>query len=405
MTEMSDGPTSNPIRVLIGFAEALAAVEVTRSLRGAGIEVSAFTREGAKPILGRLLGDDLHPIPAPEAGVDAAIAAVGQTVDAVQPDIVLPLDDMALWLMSKTSSSGESVTVPPLDGIKLALDKRLQLEAARAAGFQVPPTEIVEDRESAAHLSGFPLVLRPALAARPVDGRLGRAGADICADAEELDSALRAWSGAEPLLVQPYIRGVGEGLFACAKGGELYAPSAHRRVRMMNPHGSGASACTWSAVDPSLVEAASRMARDLRWEGMFMVELLRDAEGTPWFVEWNGRAWGSLALARRRGLEYPRWSVQAAMGMEPDSSAPVDGPPFVCRHAGREFIHLLQVMRGPRSPAVTDWPPRLRTLLDVLRVRRKDRWYNLEDRDWRLFLVDAFQTVLHQVRRRKKGAG
>ena len=42
--------------------------------------------------------------------------------------------------------------------------------------------------------------------------------------------------------------------------------------------------------------------------------LLRDGEGTAWFMELNGRAWGSMALARRLGHEYPRWAVQAALG-------------------------------------------------------------------------------------------
>ena len=43
---------------------------------------------------------------------------------------------------------------------------------------------------------------------------------------------------------------------------------------------------------------------------MFMLELLRDAAGTPWFMEVNGRPWGSMALAVRRGFDYPVWAVR-----------------------------------------------------------------------------------------------
>ena len=35
--------------------------------------------------------------------------------------------------------------------------------------------------------------------------------------------------------------------------------------------------------------------------------------GPAWFVELNGRPWGSMALARRQGLEYPAWQVTLAL--------------------------------------------------------------------------------------------
>jgi hypothetical protein len=41
------------------------------------------------------------------------------------------------------------------------------------------------------------------------------------------------------------------------------------------------------------------------WRGLFMIELLRDPSENLWFIEFNARAWGSMALARRLGFEYP----------------------------------------------------------------------------------------------------
>jgi hypothetical protein len=138
--------------------------------------------------------------------------------------------------------------------------------------------------------------------------------------------------------------------------------------------------------------------REAGWNGLFMIELLRDADGTPWFVELNGRSWGSMALARRMGYEFPAWAVRTALDEGFAPPEPPARPPVVCRHLGRELVHLLLVMRGSPSDALVLWPSRWGTLRDVLRVRRSDRWYNLRRGALGLFLYDSLQTVSRAAR-------
>jgi hypothetical protein len=129
---------------------------------------------------------------------------------------------------------------------------------------------------------------------------------------------------------------------------------------------------------------------------MFMLEFLRDETGNAWFMELNGRPWGSMALARRQGLEYPHWALSDRRGELGDLPVPPGGD-FVCRHLGRELVHLLIVLRGRRSVAIPSWPGRWQTLGSVLRVRKTDRWYNWRRGDLGVFLVDAWRTVGDQV--------
>jgi hypothetical protein len=120
-----------------------------------------------------------------------------------------------------------------------------------------------------------------------------------------------------------------------------------------------------------------RMIQAAGWHGLFMVELLRDQSGALWFVEFNGRPWGSLALARRQGLEYP--AAAARLALDPGAEVGLETSPqkrVVCRNLGREFMHLLFVLKGPKSQAIRDWPPFWRTLRDLLRIGRQDRLYN-----------------------------
>ena len=81
----------------------------------------------------------------------------------------------------------------------------------------------------------------------------------------------------------------------------------------MNPQGSGSSACVSQPVPEDLKAKVKALIATADWRGLFMIELLRDRSGTCWFVELNGSSWGSMALSRRQGLEYPAWHVRLAM--------------------------------------------------------------------------------------------
>jgi predicted ATP-grasp superfamily ATP-dependent carboligase len=394
------GASAPPPTILIGFAESLPAPEAAWSLLDAGFRVVAFTRRGRRPPLRRCRSVRLTEIIAPEEDAEGAEASLRRLASSLAPELVMPLDDIAVHLCAQALPDGAAVAGPTGEHARLALDKRLQLRAARRAGFDVPHT--VELASPAEALDGIelPAVLKPALAVVARDGVLKTGESFICADRAELERAVGRLPPDEPLLVQSLLRGVGEGLFGLATTRGAGAWSAHRRVRMMNPHGSGSSACVSAPVDPLVVDPARRLLAGAGWRGLFMIELLRDSNGVAWFMELNGRAWGSLALARRCGFEYPAWAI--ADLLDPEFEAPYvdsDGTPIVCRHLGREILHVLFVIRGPRSKAMTDWPPRLHTLLDVLRTGRHNRLYNSRAGDRAILLEDTYRTVVDQLRR------
>jgi hypothetical protein len=201
-----------------------------------------------------------------------------------------------------------------------------------------------------------------------------------------------------PALVQPLIAGQGEGIFGFAAAGGITAWSGHRRIRMMNPHGSGASACRLRPVEPGLMEAARRLMTGIGWRGPFMIELLRDAAGTAHFMELNGRLWGSTALVRRAGLDYPAWAVAQALdpGFAPPEVQPRD--PGVVRHLGRDLVHLLFVLRGPQSAFHrAGWPRFWPALGAVLRPGPGRQFYNWDPGHRWFHLRDAASTVGHSL--------
>src|SRR6267143_363614 len=188
-----------------------------------------------------------------------------------------------------------------------------------------------------------------------------------------MERAIGQWKERVPLLVQAFVPGNGEGIFGLAAPDGVRAWSAHRRLRMMNPQGSGSSACISQSVPQDLRAKVEELIRKADWRGLFMIELLRDRSGNVWFIELNGRPWGSMALSRRQGLEYPAWHLALAIDQQSTVGMALSSAPgLVCRHVGRELMHLLFVLRGPKSRALSSWPSFRKTIGDVIRVRRGD---------------------------------
>lgn len=397
-------PTARTLRparkkVLIGFAESLAAPETAWSLADGGFDVVAFSRRGAHPSVRWSPHVRVVEITPPENDADGALDDLARTSAAESADLVMPLDDASVWLIARVASAIDAAVVGPVgEAAEFALDKRSQLIAATTAGFRTPPTEFHETRDSLVGIEEFPVVLKPAMAIRYRENVLTRGQIRICADRGELTAALNVID--QPFLSQPLLAGIGHGLFGLAQTDGLHALSAHERVRMMNPQGSGSSACRSAEVDDALIRPAERLLSYVGWRGMFMIELLHDKSGT-WFMEINGRPWGSMALARRLGLEYPAWAAQRVLGEDfviPEVEiSRRESQTLLCRHLGRELIHLLFVLRGPRSKALRDWPSRGGTIRDLLSFNKTQSWYNHRRGETRLFLYDTWRTIVEEL--------
>jgi biotin carboxylase len=385
--------------VLVGFADALAAPEAAASLLGAGYRVVSFARRGRPVALRRMRGVEIVEVSAPERDLGACERELATIASA--HDVIMPLDDAAVFVCDASLPVDAPVAGPRGSQARLALDKREQLRAAAAAGFEVPTWRELGEQSDIPEDLELPAMLKPALAAEAVDGRLRRRSPRAVATSADLLRELRGSLASSPVILQRWVPGGGAGVFGLADGGGVHHLSAHRRVRMMNPAGSGSSACVSAPVSEMLRGPVARLLEAANWRGMFMVELLH-SEDRWWFVELNGRPWGSLALARRLGYEYPAWAVRRLLD---DKAALPEAPAFAeleCRHLGRELVHLLVVLKGPRSH-VGAWPGRGETLHAVLKPGPRTSWYNLAPGMRGVFVEDTWRTLADQTFRRRRG--
>jgi len=390
--------TKNRETVLLGFGESLSAPEVAWDLLDHGFRVIAFCRRGVSPPIRHIKGIRLIEVAPPERDAFQTVEQVNRIARVFDAQVLLPLDDASVWLCDRASIL-HGVVVAGATGrnARLALNKKVQLEAASEAGFNVPETIYISGKQDFMKIEKLPAVIKPADAVSETKGKLLKGPVTFCIEREDLAGAAEANDYEGPMMVQPVLSGTGEGIFGLNGPDGVKGWSAHRRIRMVNPLGSGSSACRSLAISDHPVLAAEKMLAKVNWPGMFMIELLRDSAGRLWFMELNGRSWGSMALAIRLGLHYPAWTVMQTL--DPFFKPP-DPPPWkeiVCRHLGREIIHVLSVLKGKKAFKLMPNYSRMGTLREVCRFDREERWYNWRPGNFALFGEDTVKTVMEKL--------
>ena len=147
-------------------------------------------------------------------------------------------------------------------------------------------------------------------------------------------------------------------------------------------------------VPEDLRQKAEKFVERTGWRGMFMIELLRDRSGKTWFVEFNGMSWEVWRSHAAKGSSIR--PAEVALAIDPQSQAGSGAHSeagIISRNLGRELMHLLFVLRGPKSKALTEWPSFWNSLAGIVRPHRSSTSYNWRWEDWQVFTADVFYTM------------
>lgn len=378
------------MRVLILDGNENQAVACVRSLARAGhtVVVGADTN-WSKAGWSRYCAETFK-YPSPQQDAQAFVERVAEETARVPGTLVLPLTERATLPLSEAraqiTSVGGRMVLPSHDALLRAFDKQQTTELAQQLGIAVPQTFLINDAAEARELAEklpFPLVLKPRSSEEiNSTGQVLATGAPLyAADAREFLAAyaqLKARSSS--VLAQEFIEGAGGGYFALMHEGELRAEFAHRRLRDVRPTGSGSALRVSIEPAPELRQAALSILRALKWHGVAMVEFRVRADGTPVFLEVNGRFWNSLALAVYAGADFPALLAQMAEHGDVPASTGFNAG-VRCRWLLGDFRHLLEVWRGKPSGYPGEFPNRWRTLLSFCAPVRNTFHDNFTVRD------------------------
>ena len=384
--------------VVVVFGGALSAPESCYSLIDAGFSVVAICRENVACGIRKSKSISSVDVVAPEVDREKCLQEIIAAVNDHAAVAILPLDDTGLWLIDHGRSQFSCpIVIPSADAVTTALDKRLQILAASKAGFNVPRT--AQSSDSFDSWNSFPSIVKGSLACKATDTGIGKSTVYFCQNDSELRATGFQFVSDNSMILQEWHHGTGVGIFGIRTESGIFGWSAHHRIRMMNPAGSGSSCCESEVPSEATRHLIERFLEIIDWKGIFMIELLRDQSGVEWFMEINGRTWGSTALGRAQGLEFPAWAVMNTLQMDPEIPKEAQSDTVTARHLGRECIHWLYVMKGRGRHRGMAWPSRLKTTYELLFSTPKSHWYNFRKKDVSVFWSDTLHCIKSHIKR------
>jgi len=260
-------------------------------------------------------------------------------------DMMIPASDKAMRLVLENYGELEKLVIlscPPPAICQIILNKEQTLIAARRCGIRTPNTFNIAtmdgllERESTLR---FPLIAKPASAGLKSRFKLAYFGSFAhLMIAYQDDPAFGAG-----IIFQDYIQGEGVGVSTVMAAGVPLGLFAHRRIHEWPADGGVGVLIQSHPIDAKLSNAAIELLQQLQWEGPAMVEFRQDATGEPFFMEVNGRFWGSLPLAMYAGFDFPYYWWQATHGEQPEIPSSYK-PGLKMRWTSGEVLRLQELL-------------------------------------------------------------
>ena len=346
-------------KVLVLDGHSAAALAFTRSLGRAGHWVAVGSNRGmfAAATLSRYCRVKFEYPPSTES-MSAFVQAVRDFVIREKIDAVFPITDWTtLPLSAHRGDFPDScrLALPPHDALDLAGDKYRTIELAHSLGVPTPQTWLIQsprDLETLPQLS-LPIVVKDRYSVRWLGDRAVFGSVAYAYSRPDLEARVqRRLQEAGDVLVQKFVKGVGIGFSAFVCNGEVRLPFAWKRLREVDPRGSGSSLRESVDLDPDLSEFSRKLILSTGFQGIAMVEFKKAPAEKPVLMEINGRPWGSIQLPIASGIDYPcflaDWILEGTL--PPPEFNYKRG--IQCRRLVGDLTHLENLRRG--KPA--EWP-------------------------------------------------
>jgi predicted ATP-grasp superfamily ATP-dependent carboligase len=331
----------------------------------------------------------------PSPRIDAAefVEAIATETAKEPGTLVLPMTESSTLPLSEHRSMIEEadgrLILPAHETVIRAFNKTETTRLARSLGIATPNSIIINSSSEASQIAkslAYPVVLKAGSSEERLRTgiRAGFRATGAPRYAQNSREFIAAYdeisSRCSLVLAQEFIEGTGAGYFVLMNQGEPGAEFAHRRIRDVRPSGSGSALRVSIAPTEAMRDASLRILGALDWHGVAMVEFRIRPDGTPVFLEVNGRFWTSLALATHAGVEFPALLAKMAESGDAISNGGYEAG-VRCRWLLGDLRHLVEVWRGAPPGYPASYPSRLRSTIEFVTPVAGTRHDNFELRD------------------------
>lgn len=300
-------------RALILDANQRSALAATRSLGSKGVWVMTADESSETLAGASRYSSERGVYASPYSKPSAFFEDILKIVSEQQINFLLPVTEASTYVILENRDRLPKGLILPFseaESIEHLANKNRLFQLAQSLGLPTPHTLYIESIEQAQdaieNISEYPIVLKPFKSRILTGGEIISTTVIIAHSREEAEEALkRRYFREFPFMIQSYIKGEGQGLFALYSQGAPLCHFSHRRLREKPPSGGVSVLCESKEVDSRMKDISDTLLHHANWNGVAMVEFKVAEDGTPYLMEINPRFWGSLQLAIDSGVDFP----------------------------------------------------------------------------------------------------
>jgi predicted ATP-grasp superfamily ATP-dependent carboligase len=310
--------------VLVLDGNQRSALAVTRSIGRRGVRV-LVAEDAARSMAGssRFCAEAFQ-YPSPRSTPDAFIESLVGDCRRRRVDVLYPMSDITMYHVLKHRECFSGIVIPfgSFDSYEQLSDKWRFFELAASLGLPIPVTHFVRDHSELPAIASqlrFPVVIKPYRSQLFCTGRWLFASVRYADSFAELMATVSTteYLARQPFLLQEYIEGENQGIFALCDRGVPQAFFSNRRIRDVPPAGGMVVLAESIPLNAKTRAIAERLLSHVGWHGVAMVEC-KIRHGQPYILETNARFWASTQLAVDCGVDYPWLLYQLANGQPPN---------------------------------------------------------------------------------------
>jgi predicted ATP-grasp superfamily ATP-dependent carboligase len=250
--------------------------------------------------------------PSPQFQTDAFITYLQYLIIQHKIDMIFPMSEITCSVIMKNRDVFQNVVVPlaQFDKFDFLSNKSSLFKLADSLNLPIPDTFFIEKQEGIESIVDqlkFPVVLKPARSRISTKNGWLNTTVAFARSIDELNEIINQhiYFSEYPFMIQSFIQGIGQGLFALYKEGQPICFFSHKRLKEKPPQG-GVSVLSESVeATPAMRHSATTLLNHVKWSGVAMVEFKVAPDGTPYLMEINARFWGSLQLAIDSDVNFP----------------------------------------------------------------------------------------------------
>lgn len=223
-------------------------------------------------------------------------------LSANQYDFLIPVNDTALTICKEFDHRiSEKTTIATVNddvAHQYCRDKSALLKLCATLGIAVPKSELIHSIEDLNKIKNiiYPCIIKPVSSKVYRDGKIFSYGVKKIKTEAKLVDFVRENIHTLPMMIQENLSGgFGLGFNFIAKDGEILNAYIHQRINEAWGGGQSTYRKTLPLHSYDLDKIAEKIVREIKWNGIGMLEFLI-LDGTPYIMELNGRAWGSIEL-------------------------------------------------------------------------------------------------------------